>query len=97
MSLLVSKEARVLYPLTAVAEANAYVQRVLNSTATVYGIAQFMAGPETEVIDINKHTLKKNTLFDCIVAVIAEEENADAIFSFDTFYKKHGFKLASEL
>jgi len=42
-------------------------------------------------------TSKKNTLFDCIVAVTAEENKADAIFSFDKFYKRKGFKLASEI
>lgn len=68
-----------------------------------------MGSPEVEVAEINKQTLihalnyfspitsKKNTLFDCIVAAVAEEYKADAIFSFDKFYKKKGFKLASEL
>ena len=45
----------------------------------------------------NPDTSKKNTLFDCTVAAVAEEYKADAIFSFDKFYKSKGFKLASEL
>ncbi|KKQ66988.1 MAG: hypothetical protein US86_C0002G0105 [Candidatus Daviesbacteria bacterium GW2011_GWA2_38_24] len=40
---------------------------------------------------------KHNTLFDAIVAAIAKRHQADAIFSFDRFYKSKGFKLASEL
>ena len=106
---LVSLNAQVLYPVTAVAEANAYMQRVLNNTASAYGTAQFMASPETDIVEVNKQTLisalnyfspqtsKKNTLFDCIVAAVAEEYKADAIFSFDKFYKSKGFKLAIEL
>lgn len=106
---LILLQARVLYPMTAVAEANAHVQRVLGSTATAYGIAQFMASPTTDVVEVNKQTLvnalgyyspttsKKNSLFDCIVAAVAQEYKADAIFSFDKFYKSKGFKLASEL
>lgn len=104
-----SLEAQILYPVTAVAEANAHMQRVLKSTDSAYGIAQFMGSPETSVVEVNKQTLinalnyfspttsKKNTLFDCIVAAVAEEYKADAIFSFDKFYKTKGFKLAIEL
>ena len=106
---LVDMGAQVLYPVTAIAEANAHTQRVLNSTASAYGTAVFFSSQETEVVEVNKQTLtnalnyfspttsKKNTLFDCIVAAVAEEYKADAIFSYDKFYKTKGFKLASEL
>lgn len=106
---LVDIGAQVLYPVTAIAEANAHTQRVLNSTASAYGTAVFFGSQEAEVVEVNKQTLidalsyfspttsKKNTLFDCIVAAVAQEYKADAIFSFDKFYKTHGFKLASDL
>lgn len=46
----------------------------------------------------NKEERSKHaTLFDGIVAAVAEKYQADAIFSFDKFYKRKGFKLASEL
>ena len=97
-----------IYPSTAIAESNAYMQRVLNSTASAYGTAVIFTSPGVQVAEVNGETLKhalkyfshtaskKNTLFDCIVAAIAEDNNADAIFSFDRFYKRKGFKLASE-
>lgn len=106
---LVHMSAQVLYPVTAIAEANAHMQRVLNSTASAYGIAVFFGSQETEVVGVSKQTLidaldyfspttsKKNTLFDSIIAAVAQEYKADAIFSFDKFYKKQGFLLASEL
>ena len=106
---LIDMNAQVLYPVTAVAEANAYVQRVLNSTASAYGTAELMTSPSVQVVEVNKQTLvdalkyfspitsKKNTLFDCLVAAVAEEYKADAIFSFDKFYQRKGFKLASDL
>lgn len=68
-----------------------------------------MTDPSIQVVEVNQQMLttalkyfspsasKKNTLFDCIVAAVVEEHQADAIFSFDKFYKKEGFKLASEL
>lgn len=108
-SSLVSSNAKVIYPATTIAEAVTFIQRPLNNPTTAYGTAQLMAGSSTQVAEVNQQTLsnamkyfsatgsKKNTLFDCIVIAIAKEVHADAIFSFDRFYKKQGFKLASEL
>ena len=106
---LIEMNAQILYPVTAIAEAATHMQRVLNSTASAYGTAQLMTDPLAQVTEVNQKTLitalkyfspttsKKNTLFDCIVCSVAENYKADAIFSFDKFYKKKGFKLASEL
>lgn len=102
--------AEVIYPVTAVVEAVTVLQRKLNSGATAYGTAVAFVDPQAEVVEINQEVYsqavnnyfsprlsKKDTLFDCIVASVAEKYEAEAIFSFDKFYKKHGFKLASEL
>lgn len=106
---LVNSGAQVIYPATAVAEAVTFIQRPLNNPPAAYGTAQLMTDPSVQVAEVNQLTLnsavkylspkasKKNTLFDCIVAAIAKENHADAIFSFDRFYKKQGFKLASEI
>ena len=101
--------AHVIYPVTAIAESNAYMQRVLNSGATAYGTAVVFTDPGVQVAEVNHGILKnavkyfgpttskRNTLFDCIVAAVAEEYKADAIFSFDKFYKGKGFRLTNEL
>ena len=106
---LVNMNAQVVYPATAIAEANAYMQRVLNSTASAYGTAVVFTNPDVQVASVNQETIssavkyfspttsKKNTLFDCIVAAVAEEYDADAIFSFDHFYTSKGFKLAKDI
>ena len=106
---LIQLNAKVLYPATAITEATTHIQRVLNSGATAYGTAIAFTDFNVNVVEINQETIKhatrffspttskKNTLYDCIVAALAEENKADAIFSFDKFYKKNGFKLASEL
>lgn len=105
---LVDEQTSVIYPATAVIEAVTHIQRALNSRVTAYGTAQLMINPAVQVVEVNKHTLtnaqkyfspntsKKNTLFDCVVAAVAEEYKADAIFSFDKFYQKKGFKLVSQ-
>lgn len=101
--------AQLIYPSTAIVEAVTHIQRVLNSGATAYGTAVNFTEPNVKVIEINQETIKKaihffspktskkNTLYDCIVALVAKETNADAIFSFDKFYKKNGFILAEDL
>jgi len=106
---LIEMNAQVIYPATAVVEAATHMQRVLNSTASAYGTAQLMSEADAQVAEVNKQTIatalkyfspttsKKNTLFDCIVAAVAQEYKADAIFSFDRFYVKKGFKLAEDL
>ncbi len=38
-----------------------------------------------------------HTLFDAVVAATAKQYQADAIFSFDGWYKSLGFKLAGAL
>lgn len=106
---LIDMNAQLIYPATAVAEAATHMQRVLNSNASAYGTVQLMTEPASQVVEVNKQTLinslkyfspsssKRNTVFDCIVAAVAEEYKADAIFSFDHFYKTKGFKLAEDL
>jgi predicted nucleic acid-binding protein len=106
---LTAINAQVIYPTTVVAEAATHMQRVLNSNASAFGTVQLMTDPAAQVVEVNKQTLvnslkyfspaasKKNTVFDCIVAAVAEEYKADAIFSFDHFYKTQGFQSAEEL
>jgi len=106
---LIKMNAQVIYPSTAIVESNAFIQRPLNSSASAYGTAVIFTNPNVQVAEVNQQTLKtalkyfspttskKNTLFDCIVAAVADEQKADAIFSFDNFYRKKGFKLASEI
>ncbi len=45
----------------------------------------------TEAGDLFKlNGSKENTLFDAVIAAIAKRFNADAIFSFDEWYRKWG-------
>jgi len=45
----------------------------------------------------NLHGSKQNTLFDAVVAAMARRLNAAAIFSFDKWYEKLGFRLVTRL
>ena len=101
--------AQVIYPASAILEATTVLQARLNSGATAYGTAVVFSDPNVQIAEVNQKTLtnalgnfspttsKKNTLFDCVVMAVADENDANAIFSFDKFYESKGFKLASEL
>jgi hypothetical protein len=45
----------------------------------------------------NPEGSKYNTFFDAIVAAVAKLTKADAIFSFDEWYNKQGFKITDDI
>lgn len=107
---LKDSNAQMIYPVTAIYEAVTVLQHKLSSTATAYGTAVIFTDPTFNVVDVNQKTIarsvknyfeartsKKNTLFDCTILDMAAKYKAHAIFSFDSFYKKRGFKLAQDL
>jgi predicted nucleic acid-binding protein len=51
----------------------------------------------TAITFFNPAGSKKNTIFDAIVAAVAKLYQADAIFSFDEWYSKQGFKITNDL
>src|SRR3989344_9661205 len=55
---LITLNARVIYPATAIAESNAFMQRILNSKSDAYNIAVLFTGSNFEVAQINQDTLK---------------------------------------
>lgn len=106
---LARQNAQILYPITAIAEATTYIQRILGKKSVAYTLTKTFAETKNQVLPVDLKTLKlaldyfsptsskKNTLFDCIVAALAKENQADAIFSFDKFYKSKGFTLVGDL
>ncbi|MBI2021618.1 type II toxin-antitoxin system VapC family toxin [Candidatus Daviesbacteria bacterium] len=96
-----------IYPNTAIAEAittllrkhsnpklaEYLAQQYKDERFTVEYIDEKIMKLATEVF--NPKGSKQNTFFDAVVAATAKKLNADAIFSFDEWYTKLGFKLAS--
>jgi len=107
---LVQEEAKILYPATAIAEATTTLQRKLNKPHLAAQIAELIKENKFPIEPVNEDTFntavqyfkpvessKHNTLFDALVAAIAKENNADAIFSFDAWYQKQRFTLVTSL
>lgn len=106
---LIQNEANIIFPFTVFPEAITTLKRALNQPEKAHllnrklsqGVFQ-IEYPNQDIMNraaeiFDKAISKKNTLFDAIVAATAENLKADTIFSFDQWYTKLGFKLASEL
>lgn len=101
--------ASILFPVTAICEATTAIQRKFgNPEAADHIVRRLQEGSfATQSVDrdtllqaltlFHPHGSKQNTLFDAVVAAVAWQTQADAIFSFDRWYKKIGFSLAGDL
>lgn len=106
---LIKKGVPVVFPNTAIAEAITTLHRKLsNSTAADLLNKHYKKGGfEVEYISeetmqqaaklYNPQGSKQNTFFDALVAATAKKLSSNVIFSFDKWYEKQGFKLASNL
>lgn len=106
---LVQNDARVIFPLTTIVETVTTLKRKLNKPELSAKVIKQITGGMLSIEDTDTKLLeaaltlfdpkgsKKNTLFDALVAATAKKLNTKIIFSFDVWYKKLGFKLASDL
>ncbi len=106
---LAKLNAKLVYPATVIVETATFLQGRLNKPELAEQVIGLVTNQELIIEAIDGEILqeasafvdfsgsKHNTLFDAIVAAVAKKYKADAIFSFDKFYKSKGFKLASEL
>lgn len=101
--------AKLIYPATAIVETVTFLQGRLNRPELANKVIQLIVDQELTIEPVDGETLRASssfmdfnkskhaTLFDAVVAAIAQRYHADAIFSFDKFYEKKGFRLASDL
>ncbi|MBI2616720.1 type II toxin-antitoxin system VapC family toxin [Candidatus Gottesmanbacteria bacterium] len=103
------KKAQFIYPATVIIETVTLLQGRLNQPELADQVIQTVKANQIFIEPIDVEILQKasilidlkrskhNTLFDAVVASIAKKYDADAIFSFDRFYKRVGFKLAEDM
>lgn len=99
----------IIFPSTAIAEAITTLQRKFSNPGLAASTLELFTNPSIDIDNVNQEVIreakilfdpkssKHNTLFDCIVATLARRHSADAIFSFEAWYNKLGFKLVSDL
>ncbi len=110
VSVLAEKNYAIVYPNTAILEAITSLKRKLNLTAKAELLArEFLQGKFLLVWvdeEIQKDALerfvhsarsKQHTVFDSIVVSCASRVGADAIFSFDHWYRTLHIPLAEDL
>ena len=108
--ILLSNQNYLLYfPVTVISEAITTSQRKIEDKLLVETIIKNTNEGNLPVIPVDQDIVniaislfdpngsKNNTFFDAIVAATARKYHARAIFSFDVWYKKQGFTLASDL
>lgn len=107
---LLLKNYQIIYPNTAVLEAITALMRAKNLPDKaklisqqyrigVFTIEYVNSGIQMLAAELfeTRSESKQNTIFDAVIAVAAEKLEADAIFSFDKWYNRLGFKLATDL
>src|SRR6266487_2014612 len=105
---LLTNQADVLFPLTALCEAATAMRRKFNNPAAAAYVMQQVHAGNFPVQIISQETFflaqtlfdpyasKQHTLFDAIIGATATHLHADAIFSFDRWYKTRGFVLVED-
>lgn len=105
--MLVKQGSIIVYPVTVFPETITFLKRSLNQSEKAHFLNRQLQQGIFQVEYIEADVMKRasqifdtaiskqNTFFDAIVAATAEELEVDAIFSFDNWYTKLGFKLAS--
>lgn len=109
-NMLMEQAVTMIFPVTVFPEVITTLKRSFNQPEKAHLLnRQYLSGVfQVEYISeeimkkaadiFNKKAVsKRNTLFDAIVAATAEKLEADAIFSFEEWYPKLGFKLVSEI
>ncbi len=106
---LLEKKAQVLFPVTAVMEAAAKLQRTLHNPEKAAQLLELMFEEEKYLIGVDTlvfkkareffdHTAtKRNTIFDCVVVSLAKKYQTKIIFSFDDWYPKLGLMLVADV
>lgn len=106
---LLQNDARVIFPLTTIAETVTTLKRKLNQPKLAAKVIKQITSGILAIEDTDAELLesaltffdpkssKQNTLFDALVAATAKKLNTKIIFSFDDWYEKLGLKLASDL
>lgn len=106
---LIAKNYQFIYPTSVIFEIISLFQRVLPSQKITEKLIEMVRNDAIRIFVVDLNILKesanrfkpkgskKNTLIDCSVVVITKKIKADGVFGFDSFYKKQGLKLATDL
>jgi len=106
---LIENEFQLVYPTSVLFESISLFQRVSPKPAVTALLIDMIKNEELLIHVINIELLKestdifkpagskKNTLIDCSVVAVAKKIKAAGVFSYDSFYKKQGLKLAEDL
>lgn len=105
---LLEADAKIRIPASAISESITALQRKFNKPDLAKQLLDFIKTGDLfiQAVDedliaqaadlFNVHGSKKNTFFDAIVLATYKKLHADAIFSYDNWYKKKGATLLKD-
>ncbi len=108
-SFLEEQQATLYFPTTTIAEVVTTLQRKHASPPLAQQVIDHCRAGNMLLLPVDAMVIasaiplfhpygsKQNTFFDALVAATATLYHADAIFSFDEWYKKQGFTITSDL
>ena len=100
--------AEIFFPVTTISEAITSAQRKNSDPKLAKALVEIAITGSINILQVEPDIIieaaklydpvgsKQNTFFDAIVASMAKKNHA-AIFSFDKWYRKTGFKMAEDL
>ena len=109
LTFLDEQEANLYFPTTVIAESiTSLVRKHASPPLAMQIVEQCKTGSflfipvdeaviTTAITFYNPEASKYNTFFDAVVAAVAKLAKADAIFSFDKWYNKQGFKITDDI
>ncbi len=101
-------KANLYFPATTIVEAITTCQRTLSSPVLTNAMFDKVKRHELSILQVDEEVIalatslfspdgsKQNTFFDAVVAAMARQYKADAIFSFDKWYIKIGLTNAED-
>jgi hypothetical protein len=92
---IVAADCQIVRKLSNPALAHCMVEQVQKGALVIEEVNREIFDEALALFD--PHGSKQNTLLDAIVAVVAEDYQADAVFSFDEWYRTMGLKLVSDI
>jgi len=105
-SYLLENKFTIFTPYPIILEASTALARVVNRSDLAAKLLkdskEVQNSIDTNVADLvaklyTPKTSKKNTPFDHFILAVAIKNNIKVVFSFDSFYKKHGLTLVEDL
>ncbi|HEY0771872.1 MAG TPA: PIN domain-containing protein [Sphingobacteriaceae bacterium] len=109
LAVLAQNDIRIVFPTTTIIETVTTFQRKFSNPLLAEAVISKVQEGSYLIADVERDILeaafqlfsargsKQNTLFDAVVAAVAQDQGIDYLFAFDGWYEKLGYTLAYQM